>query len=173
MPVAEDILETNPTGQSLVEWPDRDRADLADEVGVVDGIGLVTRNDAGDAAACRPDHGNAAGAGRNAATETGTVLPIVCAIAWSKKPSIENTPSTSTIRIRSGSRPALIQRNRPPKALGLSASIPRSWPTSSPIERPTSIDISFDAAECHHDCGGNREWPDVWREQDVVEGTHC
>src|SRR5689334_19649597 len=55
MPVAEDVLETNPAGQSLIERPDRDGRDLADEIGVAHRVGLVARNDAGDAAACGPD----------------------------------------------------------------------------------------------------------------------
>ena len=33
MPVAEDILETDPAGQSLVERADRNHGDLADEIG--------------------------------------------------------------------------------------------------------------------------------------------
>ena len=35
VPVAEDILETDAAGQSLVERPDRDLGDVADEIGLV------------------------------------------------------------------------------------------------------------------------------------------
>src|SRR3984885_6638098 len=60
VPVAEDILETNAAGQSLVERSDRNQGDLADEIGVADGIRLVARDNAGDAAAGGANDGNAA-----------------------------------------------------------------------------------------------------------------
>ena len=63
VPVAEDILETDPAGQSLVERADRNFGDVADEIGVVDRIGLVARDDAGDAAAGDADRGQADGCG--------------------------------------------------------------------------------------------------------------
>jgi hypothetical protein len=57
----------------------------------------------------------------------------------SKNPAIENIPSARMIRISSGSRPALIQRNKPPMALWLSLSSAKSLPISSLIEKPTII----------------------------------
>ncbi|MEY9644558.1 hypothetical protein ABIF07_000836 [Bradyrhizobium elkanii] len=43
------------------------------------------------------------------------------------------------IRIRRGSRPALIQRNRPLRALWLSASTAKSLPINSLIESPIMV----------------------------------
>ena len=78
-------------------------------------------------------------AAASAASVIGTAVPTLCAIACSRKPTIANTPSARIIRINSGSRPALIQRNRPPMALWLSVSSAKSLPMSSLIENPTII----------------------------------
>ena len=75
----------------------------------------------------------------SAAIEAGIEIPTPCANPCRKNPAIENTPSARMIRIRSGRRPALIHRNRPPNPLPLSESTATSLPTNSLIEKPTSV----------------------------------
>ena len=75
MPVAEDILETDAAGQALVERTDRNFGDVADEIGLVHRIGLVARDDAGDAAAGDADDGELQTPAASAAIQAGTETP--------------------------------------------------------------------------------------------------
>src|ERR1700710_919271 len=61
VPLAEDSLYTTASGLPLIERSDRNHGDLADEIVVADGVGLVAWDNAGDAAAGGPNDGDAAG----------------------------------------------------------------------------------------------------------------
>jgi hypothetical protein len=153
MPVAEDILETDAAGHSLVERTDGYFGDMADEIGLIHRIGFVARDDAGDAAAGEADRRQADGRGGKRCERDRHGRADAVRNACSRKPAIANTPSARIIRINSGSRPALIQRNRPPMAL-MALGFEREILADEFADRKTHDHRQqFDAAQGDHDRG--------------------
>ena len=166
------LRRTRP-GNPWSSGPIETTRDLADEIGFDHRIGLVARDDAGDAAAGGPDHGNAAGRGHKRGDRGRHGGADAMRDALQQK-SLDREHAERQHDQDQQRQPAGVDPEKQAAEAVVAVGLERDVLADEFADREADQHRQqFDAAERDHDRGRDRERPHVGGEQNVANCTHC